>query len=236
MRGLAQAQNRTADQAGVAKRYNDFGHFTAGTKVCRTSTSAPRQSTHHSYPIESFHQRRYIAEMASMSSLRDSYAQQTKQLADGDERAARSETQLRIEHEWRVALQATELKCKDQVAHMQQTIQHLQSEAKHHERVRLELDKVRLQWSEAQTTLEELGIQLSVSKLQVSELQDKANGSNAVAAAGAPGTPTADGSTSVSGQWTPDKMTSNCRGCNREFSITRRKVSVNSVKFMRTLS
>lgn len=81
------------------------------------------------------------------------------------------------------------------------------------------MEKVKRQWSEAQTTLEELGIQLSVSKLQVSELQEKVHAkdtSSAVSANSDPG---------GGGVWTPDNMTSKCKGCNREFSITRRKVN-----------
>lgn len=79
----------------------------------------------------------------------------------------------------------------------------------------MELDKVKRQWSEAQTTLEELGIQLSVSKLQVSELQEKAKNGAASAATSAG---------NDHGIWTPDSMTSKCRGCNRDFSMTRRRV------------
>lgn len=78
-------------------------------------------------------------------------------------------------------------------------------------------DKVKKQWNEAQTTLEELGIQLSVSKLQVSELQEKVHSKdNKVLQNNDPG----------GGVWTPDSMQSKCKGCNREFSITRRKVCI----------
>lgn len=84
------------------------------------------------------------------------------------------------------------------------------------------MEKVRRQWSEAQTTLEELGIQLSVSKLQVSELQEKvhAKDTSTVSGVGANIDPGGNG------VWTPDNMTSKCKGCNREFSITRRKVNI----------
>lgn len=77
------------------------------------------------------------------------------------------------------------------------------------------MDQTRLKWSEAQTTLEELGIQLSVSKLQVSELQEKV----------LPGSAQSKSNTDLGGNWTPDSMSQNCKGCNREFNITRRKVS-----------
>lgn len=83
------------------------------------------------------------------------------------------------------------------------------------------MEKVRRQWSEAQTTLEELGIQLSVSKLQVSELQEKVHAKDTTAVSGIGANSDPGG-----GVWTPDNMTSKCKGCNREFSITRRKVNV----------
>jgi len=85
----------------------------------------------------------------------------------------------------------------------------------------LELDKIRKQWTEAQCTLEELGIQLSVSKLQISEMQEqRVNANDSIGNNQDPG----GGISSNIGTWTPDKMTSQCKGCNRDFSITRRKV------------
>lgn len=79
-----------------------------------------------------------------------------------------------------------------------------------------DLDKLSHKWSEAQRTLEELGIQLSVSKLQISELKEQA-GSNLKLNSSDPG------GGSSNNAWIPDKLTSKCKGCNREFSMTRRK-------------
>lgn len=78
-----------------------------------------------------------------------------------------------------------------------------------------ELDKLRELYKEAQRTLEELGIQLSVSKLQLSELKEKSdfNKTNSI-------DPGGNGS---SINWTPDKMTSKCKGCEREFNLARRR-------------
>lgn len=84
------------------------------------------------------------------------------------------------------------------------------------------MEKVKRQWSEAQTTLEELGIQLSVSKLQVSELQEKVHAKDTLALSGVG----ANSDPGGGGVWTPDNITSKCKGCNREFSFTRRKVNV----------
>lgn len=72
-------------------------------------------------------------------------------------------------------------------------------------------------WSEAQRTLEELGIQLSVSKLQISELKEQAENHSKISSSD-PG-----GGANAGNGWTPDKLTSKCKGCSREFSLTRRK-------------
>jgi RUN and FYVE domain-containing protein 1/2 len=78
-----------------------------------------------------------------------------------------------------------------------------------------DLEKTKKDWDEAQKTLEELGVQLSVSKLQLSEIRDKADRKEAAAA---------NVALDSSGTgWTPDKMQQNCKGCEREFNIARRK-------------
>lgn len=175
---------------------------------------------------------RYIAEMARMSALRDSSAQLAVQLAEREQATAQAETKVRIEHEWRTTLQEADAKSREHIEQLQRQIRAQQDEARQHERVRTELDKVRAQWSEAQQTLEELGIQLSVSKLQVSELQDASKSQATRATASSGGVMSTSATAAMAGgdamtgggQWTPDKMSSHCRGCNREFSITRRKV------------
>lgn len=134
-----------------------------------------------------------------------------------EERASRCETDVRVEREWRCNLQEKELKTKETINILQSQIKQLNDELKSHDRMRSELDRLRKQWSEAQITLEELGIQLSVSKLQVSELQDKLknidqHNSRLL------------NSESNGSVWTPDNSATKCKNCDREFSLTRRKV------------
>lgn len=138
-----------------------------------------------------------------------------------EERASQAEAELRIERGYRMEVQESEAEKIEQINNLQCNIKQLHDEARKHERVKQELDKLKKQWSEAQTTLEELGIQLSVSKLQVSELQEKVNfkENNKNADAGI-------------GTWTPDSMSSKCRGCNREFSLTKRKVTFDAHLFI----
>lgn len=65
------------------------------------------------------------------------------------------------------------------------------------------------QCREQEMTLEELGCQLSVSKLQVSDLKEEYS-------------VTRNKDTAL---WTLDKEVTHCKSCNKEFNITRRKVS-----------
>ena len=64
------------------------------------------------------------------------------------------------------------------------------------------------QCSEQEQTLEELGNQLSISKLQIADLKEEATRNK------------------VDGQWASDKEVTHCKGCNKEFNITRRRVSI----------
>jgi RUN and FYVE domain-containing protein 1 len=69
--------------------------------------------------------------------------------------------------------------------------------------VKTELDQLRKKYNDDQITLEELGIQLSVSKLQISDLKEKAKASGE-----------GNGKTT---EWTPDNICNKCNSCNREF-------------------
>lgn len=66
--------------------------------------------------------------------------------------------------------------------------------------------------TEQEHTLEELGGQLSVAKLAAVELREAAD--NAQHQANQEGTAT----------WANDRLVTHCKGCNREFNLTRRKV------------
>lgn len=59
---------------------------------------------------------------------------------------------------------------------------------------------------EQERTLEELGVQLSSSKLRISELQEEVNKNR------------------PDGAWVKDNASSNCKSCNKEFNLTRRRV------------
>lgn len=164
---------------------------------------------------------RHTSEIGSVQALQETSQALALQVAACEERAARAEVDLRVERDLRVTMQDKYEKSREQISSLQVQIKTLRDDAKGHERVRNELDRVKKQWTEAQTTLEELGIQLSVSKLKVSELQDKVK-----AQENSNMRSNTDLSNAGDVWWTPDNSTTKCKGCEREFSITRRKVII----------
>ncbi|XP_030369975.1 RUN and FYVE domain-containing protein 2 isoform X3 [Scaptodrosophila lebanonensis] len=146
------------------------------------------------------------------------------QVTASEERAARAEAESRIEREWRVSLQEKEKKLKDKITTLQNGLKELNEEKEKNEKLKFDLEKVRTQWSEAQTTLEELGIQLSVSKLKIAELQDNEKRNLQLLSASSQSLQAATPDTiSNPGIWAPDSIATNCLACDREFNLTRRK-------------
>lgn len=157
---------------------------------------------------------RYGSEIASLTALQETSQTLSLQVVACEERAARSEADLRIEREWRASLQEQDVMNKEQISSLQINLKELTDETRKHEKIKKELEQLKTQWTEDQSTLEELGVQLSVSKLQISDLKEKANETGA----GSKNT-----QSDPAGGWTPDSMTTKCKGCSREFSMTRRK-------------
>lgn len=65
---------------------------------------------------------------------------------------------------------------------------------------------------EQEITLEELGVQLSVAKLAAVELREAADKNQQ------------QSQLEASTTWANDRMVTQCKGCSKEFNITRRKV------------
>ncbi|XP_037896632.1 RUN and FYVE domain-containing protein 2 isoform X4 [Glossina fuscipes] len=143
-----------------------------------------------------------------------------------EQRAIQAETATMIEREWRVSLQQKEVKLKEQIANLQTYVQDFKSEVQKNGKLKAELDRLHHQWSEAQRTLEELGIQLSENKLKVSELQEKERrqqqllqnptilslGGNVM-----------NSTVGAAGIWAPDSISTHCTACKKEFNLTRRR-------------
>ncbi|XP_017082961.1 RUN and FYVE domain-containing protein 2 isoform X3 [Drosophila eugracilis] len=147
----------------------------------------------------------------------------TTQVTASEERAARAEAESRIEREWRISLQEKELKLKEKISDLQGCLKELAEEKERNGKLKVDLDKVRKQWSEAQTTLEELGIQLSVSKLKVSEMQDQERRQRQLLSGSAQSLQATAEAVGSPGIWAPDSIATHCTACEREFNLTRRK-------------
>ncbi|XP_037714774.1 RUN and FYVE domain-containing protein 2 isoform X1 [Drosophila subpulchrella] len=147
----------------------------------------------------------------------------TTQVTASEERAARAEAESRIEREWRISLQEKELKLKEKISNLQGCLKELAEEKERNGKLKADLDKVRTQWSEAQTTLEELGIQLSVSKLKVSEMQDQERRQRQLLSGSAQSLQAMPEAVGSPGIWAPDSIATHCTACEREFNLTRRK-------------
>lgn len=149
-----------------------------------------------------------------------------------EERASKAEAEARIERDWRMSMQEKETKHKELISSLQLEIKKLSEDLRvrkpapifwlllilyiywqRQERSRVDLEQYKIKWSEAQHTLEELGIQLSVSKLQISEMKEKLENS--------------EKNGEASPVWTPDKLSSHCTSCCKDFTVTRRKVKTN---------
>ncbi|XP_017091935.2 RUN and FYVE domain-containing protein 2 isoform X1 [Drosophila bipectinata] len=147
----------------------------------------------------------------------------TTQVTASEERAARAEAENRIEREWRISLQEKELKLKEKIASLQSCLKELAEEKERNNKLKADLEKARTQWSEAQTTLEELGIQLSVSRLKVSEMQDQERLRGQLLSGSAQSLQATVEGVDTPSIWTPDNIATHCTACEREFNLTRRK-------------
>uniref|UniRef100_A0AAG5CW95 RUN and FYVE domain-containing protein 2 n=1 Tax=Anopheles atroparvus TaxID=41427 RepID=A0AAG5CW95_ANOAO len=161
-------------------------------------------------------EKKYSSETASLNALQESSQALSLQVVASEQRAARAEADLRIEREWRTAMQDKEMQHKEIISELQLQVKQLTDDSKQLGKANVELEKLRSQWAEDQCTLEELGVQLSVSKLQISELKERVS-------AGRHSPDATKDSDPGGGAWTPDKGVSKCTGCEKEFSITRRK-------------
>lgn len=155
---------------------------------------------------------RHSTDLASFKSLEDTSKALTSQIVACEEGRSRAEADLRIEREWRSALQAKELEYKETISKLQLKISHHAEEGRKYEKTKTEFDKLRRRYNEDQQTLEELGIQLSMSKLQISDLKERSKMAEEMGNGRA-----------MAADWTPDQLASNCNVCQSSFSITKRK-------------
>ncbi|XP_078660477.1 RUN and FYVE domain-containing protein 2-like isoform X8 [Branchiostoma floridae x Branchiostoma belcheri] len=128
-----------------------------------------------------------------------------KQLVDKDTKRAAVETDLKIEREWRTALQQDIEKQKEVIQELQTELQQMEAVKKEFQSLQEAHEQLKQTCEDQEKTLAEMGHKLSESKLKMEdmkealkdELKDKV--------------------------WTDDKDVTDCRQCEKQFSVSRRK-------------
>jgi len=112
------------------------------------------------------------------------------------------ESDIKIERQWRERLQEGSIGDKETISSLRQDNDFLKQVSADYENLRLDNDRLREQVKEGEQTLEELGQQLSWSKLQVDNMKEEVN---------------------VPGAWEKDSMAVECKICSKEFNLARRR-------------
>jgi hypothetical protein len=73
---------------------------------------------------------RYISESSSLTTLKETSQTLSLQVVSCEKRAAQAEADLRIEREWRSALQEKEIKHKDQINNLQMALKKMNEETR----------------------------------------------------------------------------------------------------------
>ncbi|XP_050463113.1 RUN and FYVE domain-containing protein 2-like isoform X3 [Cataglyphis hispanica] len=137
--------------------------------------------------------------------------------AEAAEREARTngvERELRLEREWRTSLQETSISNTEKISQLHQEIDQLKRVSERYLTLQEEYYALKEVCSEQERTLEELGGQLSAAKLAAVELREAADNAQQQQQSALQ-----EGSVT----WANDRLVTQCKGCNREFNMTRRK-------------
>ncbi|XP_043504559.1 RUN and FYVE domain-containing protein 2 isoform X1 [Polistes fuscatus] len=135
--------------------------------------------------------------------------------AEAAERTARAkdfERELRVEREWRTSLQESSISNAERISQLRQENDQLKQMSEKYVTLQEEYYALKEICSEQERTLEELGMQLSAAKLATVELREAADNAQRQSQQDGGGT-----------AWADDRQVTHCKGCNREFNITRRK-------------
>ncbi|KYN35461.1 RUN and FYVE domain-containing protein 2 [Trachymyrmex septentrionalis] len=138
--------------------------------------------------------------------------------AEAAEREARTngvERELQLEREWRTSLQETSICNTEKISQLHQEIDQLKRVSERYLTLQEEYYALKEVCGEQERTLEELGGQLSAAKLAAAELREAADNAQQQQQQSA----LQEGLVT----WANDRMVTQCKGCNREFNMTRRK-------------
>nr|CAI5865387.1 unnamed protein product [Callosobruchus analis] len=132
------------------------------------------------------------------------------QAAQVEEQAVSIEGDLKVEREWRMSLQDTMQQDREKISKLQTEISQLKAVAQKYAQLQEDYYTMKDHCLEQDHTLEELGAQLRDSKLEISDLKEEINRNR------------------PDGAWVKDNTAVECKACNKEFNLTRRRFSVAS--------
>ncbi|XP_012253692.2 RUN and FYVE domain-containing protein 2 isoform X2 [Athalia rosae] len=125
-------------------------------------------------------------------------------------RASGIEGELRIEREWRTALQGASVKDREKISQLRQEVDQLKQVGEKFLALQEEHFALKEICTEQERTLEELGGQLSTAKLAAVELREAADSAQQSQQDG-------------TAPWANDRLVTQCKQCSRDFNIARRK-------------
>ncbi|GIY75059.1 RUN and FYVE domain-containing protein 2 [Caerostris darwini] len=126
------------------------------------------------------------------------------QLAEKDQMRTVVESDLKIERAQRASLQSTVENYQKQIASLKDSIKKSQLLNQEYEKLKISYTELQKLHSEHERTLEEMGIQLKESKLKIEDLKENQM-------------------VMKEAVWTQDRQATDCKQCNKPFSVARRK-------------
>ncbi|TSK22591.1 RUN and FYVE domain-containing protein 2 [Bagarius yarrelli] len=134
-----------------------------------------------------------------------------KQISQREKEMSQMETDLKIEREWRQTLQNDLKREQENVSQLRAEAQHINVLKKEFHRLQDENTQLKGICEEQEKALEELGCKLSESKLKIEDIKE------------------ANKALQGGQVWLKDKDATHCKLCEKEFSISRRKLSHDSI-------
>ncbi|CAM1312891.1 RUFY1 (predicted) [Pycnogonum litorale] len=126
------------------------------------------------------------------------------QLADRDKKRSVLESDLKIEREWRTSLQDSVITEKEKQAEYREEVERLKKYISDYDEMVTRNRYLSTRCAEHEQTLEELGGQLCKSKLEVEDYKEV-------------------NKTLKEAVWTSDKEAVNCKQCEKQFNVARRR-------------
>uniref|UniRef100_A0A4W3JQE0 RUN and FYVE domain containing 2 n=1 Tax=Callorhinchus milii TaxID=7868 RepID=A0A4W3JQE0_CALMI len=128
-----------------------------------------------------------------------------RQIVQKERQLQQLETDLKIEKEWRYALQCDLHKERETISELRAETQQMNALKKEFLRLQDENRQLQKICTEQELALQELGLQLRESKLKIEEIKEANKALQGLV-------------------WLKDKEATSCKLCEKEFSISRRKV------------